>query len=285
MDSPPEKEPLTEFLSKASVFNKLNIKIPKIYAQNLVNGFLIIEDFGNLTFLDKLSTNPKQTKELLFEAIDVILKIQTEYQKKQNFCSDTIDIFSENMLSEELNLFREWYVGTHLNLGSNDFSLKNFQNVCSHLISTMVSEPQVLVHRDFHSKNLMYMEQTKSIGVLDFQDAVIGPSTYDLVSLLRDAYIDYDGEVESACLTYFFDGIKQRGNFRIDTFESFKVFYDFTTIQRNLKIIGIFCRLKYRDNKENYMKFLSKLNKRTFLISKQYSQLNFISNFLSEKCR
>ena len=145
----------------------------------------------------------------------------------------------------------------------------------------MLREPQTLIHRDFHSKNLMYLSKSKKIGVIDFQDALIGPLTYDLVSLLKDAYTDYNEDVENTCLKYFFEKIKERQLVK-GSFESFKTSYDYTAIQRNLKIIGIFCRLKYRDNKDNYMRYLNKLNQRTLAISENYSELNFITNFLEE---
>ena len=277
MDSPPEKEPLQKFLSRAEIFDELKITIPTIYSRNSLMGFLIIEDFGDTTLLKKISEN-KDPATLLILAIDILLKIETEYKKKRNAFNRRVQVFSKKILLEELDLFRNWYVGTHLDQKSKCFPLHNFQTFTELLISSMLREPQTLIHRDFHSKNLMYLSKSKKIGVIDFQDALIGPLTYDLVSLLKDAYTDYNEDVENTCLKYFFEKIKERQLVK-GSFESFKTSYDYTAIQRNLKIIGIFCRLKYRDNKDSYMRYLNKLNQRTLAISENYSELRFITNF------
>ena len=277
MDSPPEKEPLQKFLSRAEIFDELKITIPTIYSRNSLMGFLIIEDFGDTTLLKKISEN-KDPATLLILAIDILLKIETEYKKKRNAFNRRVQVFSEKLLLEEIDLFRNWYVGTHLDQKYKCFPLRNFQTFTELLISSMLREPQTLIHRDFHSKNLMYLSKSKKIGVIDFQDALIGPLTYDLVSLLKDAYTDYTEDVEHTCLKYFFEKIKERQLVK-GSFESFKTSYDYTAIQRNLKIIGIFCRLKYRDNKGSYMRYLNKLNQRTLAISENYSELQFITNF------
>ena len=277
MDSPPEKEPLQKFLSRAEIFDELKITIPKIYSRNTLMGFLIIEDFGDTTLLKKISRY-KDPSPLLISAIDILLKIETEYKKKRNVCDRRVQVFSKKILLEELDLFRNWYVGTHLNQKSKCFPFHNFQTLTELLVSSMLREPQTLTHRDFHSKNLMYLSKSKKIGVIDFQDALIGPLTYDLVSLLKDAYTDYNEDVENTCLKYFFEKIKERQLVK-GSFESFKTSYDYTAIQRNLKIMGIFCRLKYRDNKDSYMRYLNKLNQRTLAISENYSELQFITNF------
>ncbi|MDA9689955.1 phosphotransferase [Betaproteobacteria bacterium] len=277
MDSPPEKEPLEKFLSRAKIFEELKITIPKIYSRNAPMGFLIIEDFGDTTLLKKISETENPTT-LLILAIDILLKIENEYKKKKGAFHQRVKIFSKKILLEELDLFRNWYVGTHLDRKSNFFPLQNFQTFTDLLTSSMIREPQTLIHRDFHSKNLMYLRKEKKIGVIDFQDALIGPLTYDLVSLLKDAYTDYNENVENTCLKYFFEKIKERQLIK-GSFESFKTSYDYTAIQRNLKIIGIFCRLKYRDNKDSYIRYLNKLNQRTLAISENYSELQFITNF------
>ena len=240
-------------------------------------GFLIIEDFGDTTLLKKISEN-KDPVTLLILAIDILLKIEIEYKKKRNAFNRRVQVFSKKILLEEIDLFRNWYVGTHLDQKYKCFPLHNFQTFTELLVSSMLREPQTLIHRDFHSKNLMYLSKPKKIGVIDFQDALIGPLTYDLVSLLKDAYTDYNEDVENTCLKYFFEKIKDRQLVK-GSFESFKTSYDYTAIQRNLKIIGIFCRLKYRDNKHSYMQYLNKLNQRTLAISENYSELRFITNF------
>ena len=277
MDSPPEKEPLQKFLSRAEIFDELKITIPTIYSRDSFMGFLIIEDFGDTTLLKKISEDKDPTT-LLISAIDILLKIGDEYKKKRNAMDRKVKTFSKKILLEELDLFRNWYVGTHLDQKSTNFPLNNFQTFTDSLISSMLREPQTLIHRDFHSKNLMYLNKSNKIGVIDFQDALIGPITYDLVSLLKDAYTDYSQDVENTCLKYFFEKITERQLVK-ESFESFKTSYDYTAIQRNLKIIGIFCRLKYRDNKDNYMRYLKKLNRRTLAISENYSELQFITDF------
>lgn len=208
--------------------------------------------------------------------------MQSKFERNKKIYISHFQTFSKKLLIEELNLFKYWYLQTHLGL-QLDLSFKeNYKDFCLNLINSMQAESQTLVHRDFHSKNLMVLKNQQGIGVLDFQDALIGPSSYDLVSLLKDAYTNIKPEIVNDCLIYFYKKTNEENILNLGSFESFKKNFHLTAIQRNLKIVGIFSRLKYRDNKPNYIKFVSRVNNRIMEMIGEAEELHFLKNFLRE---
>lgn len=239
MDAPPEKEKLEPFIHVAALMREAELHTPLILSQNIADGFLLLEDFGANNFLDSITENNRDA--LYQSALDNIFKLQ------QHALDDTLPKYDEALLTRELGIFSEWFLDQHLDL---EIPAELWQNVCAILIQSALEQPKTIVHRDFHSRNLMVLYDTE-LGILDFQDAVIGAVTYDLVSLLRDCYIALPVEQVQHYLTQYHQRLIATG-INAD-FETFKRWFDLMGMQRHLKAIGIFSRLNYRDDKPNYL--------------------------------
>ncbi len=242
MDAPPEKENIAQFLKVAKFFSAYDINVPNIYQQNREDGFLLLEDFGSECLLDKLNT---QTVAGLYQiACDELYKIQSQID------ISLIDLpsYDEAFFQRELLLFQEWFLNGLLDL---DVPILLWDKVRRILVTSALEQPVVCVHRDYHSRNLMYLG-LNSVGVIDFQDAVLGPITYDVVSLLKDCYITWsESMIENWMSDYYLRLIKAD---LIDcSLNDFKRWFDLMGMQRHLKAIGIFARLHLRDGKSSYL--------------------------------
>ena len=240
MDAPPEKEKLEPFIRVAGLMREANLHTPFILSQNIDDGFLLLEDFGSKNFLDSINEHNAET--LYQAALDNIFKLQ------QHPLDKALPAYDVALLTRELGIFTEWFLDQHLDL---EISAELWQNVCNILIQSALEQPKTIVHRDFHSRNLMVLDDTE-LGILDFQDAVIGAITYDLVSLLRDCYIALPTEQIHHSLTQYHARLTQTGRINAD-YPKFKRWFDLMGMQRHLKAIGIFSRLNYRDDKPNYL--------------------------------
>lgn len=271
MDAPPEKEDVGPFTRIAEYFVQNNIHVPEILARDDEQGFLLLTDFGSTPYLDKLA--PENADQLYREAIEGIIAIQT--CPTDDFALPSYD---PALLRTELMLFPEWFLGKHLGIPVPDFLAEVFDL----LITAALSQPQVIVHRDYHSRNLMVTEQ-RNPGIIDFQDAVIGAASYDLVSLLKDSYIAWPEQQVLSWVGYYFQQAQQQGIMRSDTeFEQFCYWFDLMGIQRQLKILGIFCRLNYRDGKPNYMADLPQTMQYLRATCARYTALAELSDFLTQ---
>lgn len=242
MDAPPSKEDLAPFINIADFLLQHNVHVPKVHAINHEAGFLLLSDFGQQAFLDKLN---EQTADPLYQsAIDSLLQIQLCHINGHL----QLPIYDQKLLQQELTLFSDWYLDKHLNIAIPDF----LQSTFDLLIANALEQPQVVVHRDYHSRNLMHTK-SNSPGIIDFQDAVVGPITYDLVSLLRDCYISWPQQKLDQWIRYYFKNAQQLGLLVDISIDQFVRWFDLMGIQRHIKVLGIFCRLNYRDNKENYI--------------------------------
>ena len=241
MDAPPEKEDTTPFIKVAQLLEQANVNVPHIHQQNTAQGFLLLEDFGRQCLLDELNTDNATT--LYHKAFDELFKLQSN--------PNNLDLllYDENLLSEELALFYDWFANKLLGVSVPNDLITNLNAL---LISSALEQPQVCVHRDYHSRNLMYSEH-QPMGVIDFQDAVIGAITYDLVSLLRDCYISWSQEQIDTWVNDYFQRLINAGLIHC-SLNQFKRWFDLMGLQRHLKAIGIFARLNLRDNKAAYLK-------------------------------
>jgi len=269
MDAPPEHEDIASFVKVAEFLVRFDIHVPQIYAKHMEQGFLLLSDLGNTSFLSVLQSESADS--LYHVAIDEIIKMQL---------APTTDVdlpkYDKAMLSREMELFPEWFLKKHLDLPAPDF----LPDVFDLLIDNAQSQAQCFVHRDYHSRNLMLVDD-REVGVIDFQDAVIGPASYDLVSLLRDVYIEWPQDKIDAWLEYYFDKAKQ--NDLIDcNKETFQRWFDLMGLQRHLKILGIFCRLFYRDGKSGYLNDLSLTLHYVLTVSARYPELKQLHNYLTE---
>ena len=244
MDAPPEREPCDQFIAIAEKLRAAKLSAPEVIAQNLQLGFLILTDFGGSDYLSLL--NSQNEGPLYADALAAILQMQTRID------ADDLPAYDENLLTRELDLFHDWFLLELLAIELNRAQQTTWQAVKNTLVENALEQPQLFVHRDFHSRNLMKIEQGNP-GILDFQDAVKGPITYDLLSLLRDCYIDWPPiRVDQLLLEYY---QLARANGLVDVSATqFKRWFNLMGIQRHLKAIGIFSRLKIRDGKSAYLK-------------------------------
>ncbi|WP_455380304.1 aminoglycoside phosphotransferase family protein [Acidihalobacter prosperus] len=249
MDAPPDREPLAPFLDITHRLAAVDVNVPHIYAASPELGFALLNDLGNVHYLDIL--NKDNALELYTDALEALIRIQSA-------SVDGLPDYSSDLLTREMELFKEWLVERHLNLTLTEEQCTQFDDVCKTLCENATVQPQVFVHRDYHSRNLMW-GNTNNPGVLDYQDAVKGPITYDLVSLLRDAYIAWpETQVQEWALLYR-DHAVAAGYCAFVEDNQFLKWFDLMGLQRHLKVLGIFARLYLRDNKPGYLKDLPRV--------------------------
>ena len=246
MDAPPQHEDCRPFLHVAKLFEAAGTHVPHVYAQDLEQGFLLLSDLGNTTYLQALT--PDNARQLYEAATDALIKIQLATRENE------LPSYDEALLLREMRLFPEWYIGKHLNVTLADAQSAKLETVFARIIANNLAQPHVYVHRDYHSRNLMYAEPNP--GILDFQDAVYGPITYDLASLFKDAYIHWE---EAQVIDWLVRYWEKARKVSLPVHEDFSMFYrdyEWMAVQRHLKVLGIFARLYHRDGKEGYLKDL-----------------------------
>lgn len=244
MDAPPPQEDCTPFVNVANLLLASGLNVPNVLAQDLTQGFLLLSDLGDNTYLSKLDT---QTAPKLYQdATNTLIKMQLASKPQ------VLPAYDEALLTREMQLFPDWYVVKHLNTSLNSDQQAVLNNTFKVLIENISAQAQVYVHRDFHSRNLM-ITQENNPGVLDFQDAVFGPITYDLVSLLKDAYINWDEEQIIDWAVRYWQPAKKAGLPVPDDFSEFYRDFEWMGVQRHIKVLGIFARLSHRDGKDSYL--------------------------------
>ncbi|MBI3230509.1 MAG: phosphotransferase [Burkholderiales bacterium] len=244
MDAAPPQENVTKFVKLAQLFSLCKLSVPQIFAQELEQGFLLLADFGETSYLHQL--NADTAHRLYLDAIDALILLQVHSRP------DVLPEYDRPFLLRELQLFPEWFIGKHLQFSLNEKQQKDLDKVFDVILANNMAQAQVFVHRDFHSRNLMVL-QNGNPGILDFQDAVFGPITYDLASLLRDAYVQWDEEMVLDWVIRYWEKAK-RANLPVNPdIDAFYRDFEFMGLQRHLKILGIFCRLNYRDGKNMYL--------------------------------
>jgi aminoglycoside/choline kinase family phosphotransferase len=244
MDAPPEKEDCRPFLHAARLLSEAGVHVPAVYAQNLAEGFLLLSDLGSTTYLAAL--DDLNADRLYADATNALISIQLA--SRQGMLPE----YSRELLLAELRLFPDWYVAKQLARDLSAQERATLEQAFSLLLANNLAQPRVYVHRDYHSRNLMVCEPCP--GILDFQDAVYGPVTYDLMSLLRDAYIGWEEErVLDWAIRYWEKARKAQLPVASDFAEFYRDF-EWMGAQRQLKVVGIFARLCYRDGKDGYLK-------------------------------
>jgi len=244
MDAPPDKENSGPFVHVAHLLAEAGVHVPKIHAQDLEQGFLLLSDLGSTTYLDALDEH--NAGRLYEDALAALLRIQL--LSRPGLLPD----YGRELLEKELRLFPDWYVARQLRRELDAAQLQTLEKAFSTILDGNLAQARVFVHRDYHSRNLMVCEPCP--GILDFQDAVYGPITYDLVSLLRDAYIAWDEErVIDWAIRYWEKARAQRLPVGGD-FADFYRDFEWMGAQRQLKVLGIFARLSFRDGKDGYLK-------------------------------
>ena len=250
MDAPPPQEDCTPFVKVANLLQRAGLNAPQVFAQDLQNGFLLLSDLGDDTYLSVL-TNESALK-LYGDATDALIKMQLSSQA--DLCKPSVlPPYDAALLTREMQLFPDWYVAKHLGFSMNAEQQGWLQQTFDALIANIIAQGQVMVHRDYHSRNLMICKENNP-GVLDFQDAVHGAITYDLVSLLKDAYIEWDEEQIIDWAVRYWEKARNVGLPVPNDFSEFYRDFEWMGAQRHIKVLGIFARLNHRDGKDNYLK-------------------------------
>ncbi len=244
MDAPPERESCARYLDIAGRFAQIGLRVPEVYHQDLERGFLLIEDLGTALYLDRL--NEQNADRLYGDALGALMVIQACGPR------DGLPVYDRMLLERELAIFPEWLLGHHLGLSLSVSERAVLAQVFEQLVANALAQPRVCVHRDFHSRNLL-VTAPPSPGILDFQDAVVGPVTYDLVSLLRDCYIRWPRSRVEDWAAGYFELAVQSGVLREEHEAQFMRWLDLMGVQRQLKAVGIFARLYRRDGKPGYL--------------------------------
>ncbi|MEJ2694988.1 MAG: phosphotransferase [Candidatus Thiodiazotropha sp.] len=244
MDAPPKKEALSPFLKVARSFEAIGLNVPHVYAEDLPQGFLLLEDLGSTLYLDRLNTD--SVERLYGDALGALATIQACGPR------EGLPPYDRDLLMREMELFREWLLEGELHLTLSQAEHEMLGRTFSALADNALQQPQVCVHRDYHSRNLMVTPRHNP-GILDFQDAVVGPVTYDLVSLLRDCYISWPREQVEGWVRGYCELALQSGVLRAEHEADFLAWFDLMGVQRHLKASGIFARLNRRDGKPGYL--------------------------------
>jgi N-acetylmuramate 1-kinase len=264
MDAPPEQEDVRPFIHVAGVFGASGVSVPAIHAQDIEQGFLLLSDLGSTTYLQRL--NQDSAAALYADALDALVRIQQASEP------GVLPEYDRALLLRELMLFPEWYIGKHLGVTMTQAQTAQLNQVFEALLANNLAQQQVYVHRDYHSRNLMLLDRGNP-GILDFQDAVYGPITYDLASLLRDAYIVWDEEMVLDQVVRYWQRAKQAGLPVNPDIDAFYRDFEFMGLQRHLKVLGIFARLNYRDGKDAYLAHLPLVNEYVRKTANRYSAL------------
>ncbi len=243
MDAPPPQENCKPFVDIAHLLRKSGINVPEIYAEDLAQGFLLLNDLGRKTYLDVIDEHNADA--LFADAFDALLAYQ------QLPMDAPLPSYDVALLRRELELFPEWYVRKHLGIEMDQQQLAKWQRASDLLIESALAQPKVLVHRDFMPRNLMHCEPNP--GVLDFQDAVYGPVTYDVTCLFKDAFLSWPEARVHGWLKNYWDKARDLGIPVQDDFDTFMRASDLMGVQRHLKVIGIFARICHRDGKPRYL--------------------------------
>ena len=272
MDAPPEKEPCDRFIDIATRLANAGLSAPEIIHADQSQGFLLLTDFGTTDYLSVLDA--KTEGPLYADALDALLKMQTGIE-----CDDLPE-YDEHLLLQEMDLFRDWFLAELLGIELNAAQQSQWQSIKQALVQNALEQPQVFVHRDYHSRNLMKIEQ-RNPGILDFQDALKGPVTYDLVSLLRDCYIAWpELRVDQLALDYY---ELAKVNELVDVKPArFLRWFNLMGIQRHLKAIGIFSRLKIRDGKQGYLRDIPRTLQYIQQVSAEEMNMTGLCSLISE---
>ena len=245
MDAPPTQEDCAPFVHAAEVFSRSGVSVPRVLAADFRHGLLLLEDFGSSTYLSQLSASSAPS--LYADAIDALIRLQMA-SSAASFAP-----YDRELLLRELRLFPEWYVERHKGITLAASERAVLDDAFETILAVTLAQPRVHVHRDFHSRNLMLLPGTRNPGILDFQDAVVGPITYDLVSLLRDAYVRWEEEQVLDWAIRYWERARAAGLPMPAQFGDFYRDFEWMGLQRHLKVLGIFARLSHRDGKDRYL--------------------------------
>jgi len=277
MDAPPEQEDCVPYIRVAGFLESMQLNAPRIVEANLDAGFLLITDLGSQQYLDKLNTDPDAAGALYSDALTALARMQRRGTSFQAL----LPPYDEELLRFELALFHDWLCGKHLGIRFCAAEETSWQALCDLLVRNALEQPAVFVHRDYHSRNLMVTAENNP-GILDFQDAVEGPLTYDLVSLLKDCYVRWEPQRVRAWLREFYDQLDSTLRQQVD-FDLFNRYFDLMGTQRHIKAAGIFSRLNHRDSKPAYMRDVPRTLDYIVELGPHYPELGWLIDLVSSR--
>ncbi len=272
MDAPPERENIQPFIKVAGIMREAGVNVPEIHAYDVTQGIMLLEDFGSISLLQQLDSHNADS--LYQDAWKHLLNLQMHSHSQL----DELDLpeYDAAFFERELTIFYEWFLGNYLGIAIPE-AVKNQLNKL--LIDSALEQPKTCVHRDFHSRNLMVLTENNP-GVIDFQDAVIGPISYDLVSLLKDCYINWPTEQVDRWREQYLQRLQQLNLVQCDS-ATFKRWFDWMGLQRHLKAIGIFSRLYLRDGKSGYLQDIPRTLRYVADVTEGYPELADFKNYLT----
>lgn len=272
VDAPPEKENSLPFVSIAKAWFEQGIQVPKVIKADLEQGFMLLSDMGDQLLFPLL--NEASAEGLYHQALDDLVAIQqTRYE---------LPAYDAELLDREMALFTDWFLGEHLGFELSTQEQNMLDDTFAVLRESALGQVQVPVHRDYHSRNIMVCDDD-SLGIIDFQDAVYGPITYDVVSLLRDCYVAWPMEQVQQWAQDYFAKARDAGLLGAISDEQLMLWFDWMGIQRHLKAVGIFARLNHRDGKTGYMNDIPRTLNYIVEVSAQYSTLADFHQWLTRR--
>lgn len=275
MDSPPEKEDCKPFITIAHRLAKLHLDVPKIIESDDAKGFLLISDLGDALYHYQLTLD--NADQLYKNALRDLLIIHEDFKGEH----ENLPHFGHAMMQQELHFFTEWFLEKYLGLSLNEDEQRILKNTYDLLLENAITQPQTFVHRDYHSRNLMILSDNR-VGILDFQDAVVGPITYDLVSLIRDCYVDWPVHQVEAWALDFHQALMDRKLIDPVDRKTFMRWFDLMGMQRHLKAIFIFARKYLRDGNDFYLQFIPRALRYVELVCDMYPELAAFQSLLGE---
>ena len=274
MDAPPDREDCRPFVEVAARMRKAGLHVPQIIEQDLDQGFLLLEDLGSVDYLCALT--PESVESLYADATGALLRLQV------NAPVTGLPPYDRAMLLREMQLFPDWLLGKHLGLVPDADERGMLETAFECLVGNALAQPVVCVHRDYHSRNLMLLD-VDNPGVIDFQDAVAGPVTYDLVSLLRDCYVGWPPEQVDGWVGHYFREASAAGLLGATGQATFREWFDLMGVQRHLKAAGIFARLNHRDGKPGYLADIPRTLGYIVEVGRHRPAMGGVAGFIAER--
>jgi aminoglycoside/choline kinase family phosphotransferase len=272
MDAPPAQEDSRPYVHVAGLLHAAGLNAPHILAQDLAQGFLLLSDLGRETYLSVLTDD--NATALYADAIDALVRWQLASRAGE------LPAYDAALLARELALFPDWYVARHLQHALSDAQRAVLERTNRLLIDAALAQPAVYVHRDYMPRNLMV--STPNPGILDFQDAVYGPITYDIVSLLRDAFVSWDEERVIDWAVRYWERARKAGLPVAADFGEFYRTFEWMGLQRHLKVLGIFARINYRDGKPQYLADTPRFIRYVRAVTHRYRELKPLALLIDE---
>jgi N-acetylmuramate 1-kinase len=278
VDAPPP-EKCREFAQIAELLAAAGVHVPRVLEVDFDAGFMLVTDLGTASYLGALTEaqageDPRRARTLMRDALDTLIHWQLSSRE------DVLPPFDEAFLRREMELMPEWFIGRHLGREVDEATRGLLDRTFALLIASARTQPQTFMLRDFMPRNLMIA--TPNPGVLDFQDAVYGPITYDVVSLLRDAFLSWDEEFELDCFVYYWERAKKAGLPVDPDFGEFYRQLEWMGLQRHIKVLGLFCRIHYRDGKAHYMNDLPRFIGYARKVTERYAPLRPFAKLLDD---